>query len=145
MRAFIITIITAVFLAFGCSKQQRDPNPIAGSWIAEIEAIGEHGHSGFAVLALHHEGGTRANATLTRGSAGGTHPWHIHEGTCDVSGDIIGDPGAYPLLRPDASGDASATLLIPIALSLDAEYSVRLHQAPDDDTLVGCGELVSTL
>lgn len=144
MRGPIIAVALAVLTA-ACAKQERDPNPVAGSWIAEIRAMGEHGHSGFAVLATHHEGGTRANATLTRGSAGGNHPWHIHDGTCEESGDILGDPAAYPILRPDASGDASATVLLPIELSLDADYSVHLHQAPDDDTLVGCGELVSNL
>lgn len=142
-RRALLLAVTATLVA--CAKQERDPNPIAGSWIAEIQAMGEHGHSGFAVFASHHEGGTRANATLTRGSSGGRHPWHIHEGTCDESGPVVGDADDYPLLQPDAGGDASATVLLPIELSREAEYSVHLHQAVDDDTLVGCGELVSNL
>lgn len=140
-----ILLLTGWFVALGCAKQERDPNPVPGSWIAEIQAIGEHGHSGFAVVAIGVEGNTRANATVTRGSAGGVHPWHIHEGTCRESGAIVGNAELYPLLRPDARGDASATVLIPVTLSMEAEYSVHLHQGPDDDTLVGCGELVSTL
>ena len=79
-----------LLLACGCAKQERDPRPVAGSWVGEIEAVGEHGHSGFAVVALLHDGGTRANATVTGGSAGGVHPWHIHEGGCDGDGPIVG-------------------------------------------------------
>jgi hypothetical protein len=138
-RAFAGALI---LLACGCAKQERDPRPVPGSWVGEIEAVGEHGHSGFAVVALLQDGGTRANATLTGGSAGGVHPWSIHEGSCDGDGPIVGEAGLYPLLRPDASGDASATVFIPIELSLDERYSVQLRQSPDDDTLVGCGELV---
>lgn len=139
MRIFVLTSLAVLT---GCAKQEQDARPIPGSWSGEIQAVGEHGHSGFAVVVLLQDGGTRANATLTRGSAGGVHPWHIHEGLCSEMGPIVGDADEYPLLRPDASGDASATVWIPVALSLDEEYSVNLHQSPEDDTLVGCGELV---
>lgn len=136
-------IVVAGLLVFvACSKQERDARPVAGSWAGEIQAVGEHGHSGFAVVALLVEGGTRANATLTGGSAGGSHPWHLHDGGCDTNGAVIGNASAYPTLRPDESGNASATVTLPITLALDAPYSIHLHQSPEDDTLVGCGELV---
>jgi hypothetical protein len=136
-------IVVAGLLVFvACAKQERDARPVAGSWAGEIEAVGEHGHSGFAVVALLVEGGTRANATLTGGSAGGSHPWHLHDGGCDANGPVIGNTSAYPTLRPDESGNASATVTLPITLTLDAPYSIHLHQSPEDDTLVGCGELV---
>lgn len=144
MMKMIVLLGLLGFVACG-GRQEQDARPIPGSWSGQIEAVGPHGHSGFAVVALLQDGGTRANATLTRGSAGGVHPWHIHEGICSEMGPIVGDSDAYPLLRPDASGDASATVAIPVELSLDEEYSVHLHQSPDDDTLVGCGELVPSI
>jgi len=136
-------IVAGLLVLVACAKQERDARPVVGSWSGEIEPVGEHGHSGFAVVALLVEGGTRANATLTGGSAGGNHPWHLHEGACGDNGPVIGDPSAYPPLRPDESGNASATVTLPVTLSLDKPYSVHLHQSPDDDTMVGCGELVS--
>src|SRR5688572_11865840 len=139
-RRLIVVAGLLVFVA--CAKQERDARPVAGSWAGEIEAVGEHGHSGFAVVALLVEGGTRANATLTGGSAGGNHPWHLHEGGCGENGPVIGNASAYPSLQPDASGNASATVTLPVTLALDRSYSIDLHQSPDDDTLVGCGELV---
>jgi hypothetical protein len=71
--------------------------------------VTEDADAGFAVVAVLQDGGTRANATLTRGSAGGVHPWHIHERLCSEMGPVVGDADDYPVLRPDASGDASAT------------------------------------
>lgn len=140
-----LMLAAGLLVLVACAKQERDPRPVAGSWSGEIEAVGEHGHSGFAVVALLQEGGTRANATLTGGSAGGNHPWHIHEGRCAENGPVVGNASTYPTLRPDASGNASATVAIPVSLSVDEEYSVHLHQSPEDDTLVGCGELISIL
>ena len=73
-----------LFALAACGGQERDPRPIPGSWFADVAAVGQGGHSGFAVVSLLLDGEieTRANVTLTGGSAGGVHPWFIHEGTC---------------------------------------------------------------
>lgn len=138
-----IALAVAVAALAGCGGQEHDPRPTPGSWFAEIEAVGEHGHSGFGIVTLLADGGTRANVTLTGGSAGGVHPWHVHDGTCEEEGPIVGNAEAYPLLRPDASGNASATLALPVTLSRDEPYSIHIHQSSDDMTIAGCGELVT--
>ncbi len=138
-----VLMLTVVGILVGCHGQARDTRPVAGSWFADVRAMGEHGHSGFAVVTLLPDGGTRANLTLSGGSAGGVHPWHIHEGTCSSGGPIVGDPSAYPVLQPDAGGNASATVALDVGLSTDADYHVNIHQSPDDDTVVGCGDLRS--
>lgn len=71
------------------------------------------------------------------------HPWHIHEGRCGSGGAIVGDPSAYPALRPgtDGAGTASATVMVP--LMMDRDYYVNIHESPDDlGTIVACGQLM---
>lgn len=130
-------------VALGCAKQERDLRPIEGSWFADVEALGDDGHSGFAVVSILRDGRTRANVTLTGGSGGGVHPWHVHEGSCD--GPIVGQESAYPALRPDESGNASAVATLEMRLSGDKDYYVNIHESPDDPEIVGCGKLVSNL
>jgi hypothetical protein len=136
-------ILAAALVSLGCARQAEDPRPIAGSWFAEIEVVGPHGHGGFATVSLVPDTGTRANVTLTGGSAGGDHPWHVHQGRCGSDGAIIGDPSKYPHLRPDESGNASATTLLEPRLDPDGTYYVAIHQSGEDDSEVGCGDLIS--
>jgi hypothetical protein len=88
------------------------------------------------------DGGTHVNVSLSGGSSGGDHPWHVHEGVCESNGPIVGDPGAYPNLRPGASGDASAEAQLNVSLDPEGSYYVNIHQSANQlDTIVGCGEL----
>ena len=132
----------AVLIVAACARQERDPRPMMGGWLAEVRAVGEHGHSGFAIVSMDADGVTRANVTLTGGSAHGKHPWHVHEGSCDSVGPPVGDPAAYPPLEPDESGGASATYRLPIMPAHEKSYAVSIHQSMEDDTIVGCGEMV---
>jgi hypothetical protein len=140
-----ISWLTGMAILTGCAGQQHDPRPMVGSWFAEVEAVVDHGHSGFAVVSLSPDETTRANLTMTGGSGGGVHPWHMHEGTCETGGPIVGSPTEYPLMKPDARGDASATVALDEVLSTDedARYHVAMHQSHVDETVVGCGDLVS--
>jgi hypothetical protein len=105
--------------------------------------VGPHGHGGFAIVSLVPDTGTRANVTLTGGSAGGDHPWHVHQERCDSDGPIVGDASEYPRLTPDEAGNASATILLDPRLDPEGTYHVDIHQSVDDDTVVGCGDLIS--
>lgn len=138
--------LTMVFLLTGCGAfggRDVDMTPVAAQWTADVRAIGESGHSGFATGAITTTGRTRMNVTLSGGSAGGVHPWHVHVGGCDANGEIVGSADTYPVLRPDERGNASATATLELALEPDEEYSVHIHDRPDDvDTIVGCGDLV---
>lgn len=141
--------ISSLLVVAGCaSGGETEQVPVPGAWSGDIESLGAEGHSGFATVTLMSEGETRANLTLRGGSAGGQHPWHIHAGLCP-SGDAdpiavgpeVGDPGAYPNLEPDETGNASATAVLMVPLDPDAEYHVDVHQSEDDPTVVGCGDL----
>jgi hypothetical protein len=111
------------------------------SWNGSISEVGASGHSGTASAAPM-DGGTHVNVSLSGGSSGGDHPWHVHEGVCESNGPIVGDPGAYPNLRPGASGDASAEAQLNVSLDPEGSYYVNIHQSANQlDTIVGCGEL----
>lgn len=144
MRTMGIAVLaTALFL--GCAGRAVDRTPVEGSWIGEVVPIGEDGHSGFATASILRPGETRVNATLSGGSVGGRHPWHVHTGTCGSGGEIVGDATAYPILEPNARGNASATATLDVELDAEAEYHVNLHASPDDlGTLVGCGDLIGS-
>ena len=144
MRSLGFAALVAALLV-GCWGREVDPNPVRGSWIGEIVAMGDHGHSGFVTASLLAAGGTRINVTLTGGSTGGRHPWRVRVGACESGGEAVGDPEAYPPMEPNARGNASATATIGVDLDPDSEYHVTLHASPDDlDTVVGCGDLTET-
>lgn len=110
-------------------------------WTSDILALGGHGHSGRA-SAEAMGGGTHVTVFLTGGSAGGVHPWHVHEGVCESNGPIVGAAAAYPPLQPDASGNANAEAHLEVALEPGGSYYVNIHQSASDlGTVVGCGQL----
>lgn len=140
-----ILLATALVLT-GCAMigggQEHDPNPSPAGWTADIRAVGDHGHSGFAIGTLVPPGATRVSVTMDGGSAGGVHPWYVHEGRCGEVGQRVGSPQEYSSLEPNARGDASATATISVLLDPDDLYSIQVHQDEDPETLVGCGDLV---
>jgi hypothetical protein len=85
---------------------------------------------------------TAVAINLAGGQAGGTHPWHIHEGTCASGGPIVGDADAYPMLRPGSAGTATATALVARVLVPGQNYHVNVHLSPTAlGTIVACGNL----
>jgi hypothetical protein len=138
MRGRGIATLVCFALA-GCASQSGMGE--GTSWNASISEVGASGHSGTASAAPM-DGGTHVNVSLSGGSSGGDHPWHVHEGVCESNGPIVGDPGAYPTLRPGASGDATAEAQLNVSLDPEGSYYVNIHQSANQlDTIVGCGEL----
>lgn len=134
-----------LFLVSGAcaSGGHSDPRPIPAAWTGDVQAVGEHGHSGFATVTVLPDGETRANLTLRGGAAGGRHPWHIRAGNCgDDPSAAIGSADAYPPLQPDERGNASGTAILQAVLAPDGDYHVEIHQSADDSTVVGCGRLI---
>jgi hypothetical protein len=147
-----VAVISGFLLLTGCaSGAETDSRPIVAAWTADVEAMNAEGHSGFATVTVMPDGDTRANITLRGGSAGGRHPWHIHEGLCPAGdsepspvGAQVGRAAAYPVLEPNEQGNASATATLNVRLDPDAQYHVDLHQSPEDEEVVGCGDLQKT-
>ncbi len=88
------------------------------------------------------DGQTFVSANLSGAEAGATHPWHIHEGSCESGGGIFGDANAYPAFEANEDGEASADATIDMALEAGQNYHVNVHGAPGDlGTIVACGDL----
>lgn len=135
--------LATLLVLTGCGGRDVDTRPVAGMWSADVRAVGDHGHSGFATGSIMVTGATRMNITLTGGSAGGVHPWSVRAGLCGSEGPVVGEEEAYPLLSPNERGNASATATLDVTLDPAAEYHVVLRQSEADDTIVGCGDLVA--
>lgn len=144
------TLVCGFLALAGCaSGGETDTRPIVAAWTADVEAMGAHGHSGFATVTVMPDGFTRANLTLRGGSAGGRHPWGIREGQCpggdsepSAAGAEVGPPDAYPALEPNDQGNASATAVLNLSLDPDSEYHVDVYQSAEDSQVVGCGNLL---
>lgn len=133
------TAVTAlVVLAAACATvpvfEPRD-------WSATVE---ERGDSDVRanVRAASAAGQTAVSINLAGGESNGTHPWHVHRGTCGNDQGIVGDPAAYTPLRPNSAGAASATAHIAVQLVPDGDYMINVHRSPQAlNEIVACGEL----
>jgi Cu-Zn family superoxide dismutase len=79
-----------------------------------------------------------------RGDLSGTpRPWHVHFGTCETGGGIVGDPAAYLPLRAGEGGTATNTAVIRVGLELEAPYHVNVHESAEAlEMIIACGDLV---
>lgn len=145
---FAALALAAVVAA--CSSGQSDMGDIdppdmnvdRTTWMATIEPTSDAGHGGSATVWLEGDQ-TVARVTLTHGSAGGHHPWHIHRGTCGSGGGVVGSGSDYPQLHPASDADAVATARLNVVLDENASYYINIHQSSSAmGTIVGCGNLV---
>lgn len=86
--------------------------------------------------------GFLANIEIEGDEPDQVRPWHVHFGTCETGGAIVGPPGDYPALETDGSGRADANATVDAELDRDADYHVNVHLSEDDlDTIIACGDL----
>jgi hypothetical protein len=140
MRYRNLALLTALGASAACATPLTEPS----DWRASVEP-----RAGSDVRANVHAtsvtGLTSSAINLIGGDSGGTHPWHIHEGTCATGGPIVGDPGAYPPLRPGQAGAATANARVRVQLVPGRDYHINVHRSPQAlDQIIGCGDLRST-
>lgn len=84
-----------------------------------------------------------ASVSISGAEPGQEHPWHVHEGTCESGGAIIGPADSYPFLEVDDDGNANATVTIfDTALVEGNDYHINVHLSEDElQTIVACGDL----
>jgi hypothetical protein len=138
MRMTIPVILAAMVAAAGCATM---PVYEPGEWNAEVQPREDSGIRA-TVRAVTAPGQTAVAINLAGGDAGATHPWHIHRGTCETGGPIVGDAAAYPPLRPTSAGGATATARIRVQLVPGEDYHVNVHRSPELlGQVVACGNL----
>lgn len=152
MRA--VLLLAAALLA-ACTPRVNT-NPDTGRVDVDMEPVTQGGEVWNATLAGQgafsavtgtatatvREGHTIATVTLSGAPAGGTHPWHIHEGTCGSGGSIVGNAAAYPPLSVASTGQATAEAHLMLQLNEARSYHVNVHASPAEmGNIVACGNL----
>jgi superoxide dismutase, Cu-Zn family len=136
---FLAASVLLLGFAAACATP---PVFVPREWNATLTGQGAHAGARATARAVTGIAQTAIAITLTGGESGGTHPWHVHSGSCGSGGGIVGDPGAYPPLRPGTGGNASATARIALELMAGQTYHVNIHRSATDlGTIVACGEL----
>lgn len=86
--------------------------------------------------------GFLANIELEGDEPDQVRPWHVHFGTCESGGAIVGPPDDYPPLEIDGNGSAEADATVDAELDRDEDYHVNVHLSEEDlDTIIACGDL----
>jgi hypothetical protein len=152
MRVLSIALVAG--LALGCVKTST--NPVTGEVDMDVESPTKQGEDWSANLTGRGNGagmtGTvrvavlsgRSTATiqLTNAPPGALLPWHIHTGTCETGGPILGEASAYPPLNVGSDGRAQGTANVGARLNEANQYHVNVHASPTEmGTIVACGDL----
>jgi hypothetical protein len=140
MRVSILLLLGLPLLVSGCDQANTDD---ALEWQATL--TGQQGFEGVSgsSSATSQAGQTAVSVNISGATPGAAHPWHIHSGSCESGGPIVGGAAAYPDLQVGAGGTASANATLSVGLDPTAPYFVNVHLSANDlATIVACGNLL---
>lgn len=110
-------------------------------WNATVNSLRGSGVSGTARAVVSGEE-TRVSLNVMGAQPRTALPWHIHQGTCESSGPVVGSGGAYPALLVGSTGQGQANAVVGVALNEAQNYHVNVHASANDmGTIVACGDL----
>lgn len=152
MRA--LTLVCAAAALAACTPR-INTNPETGKVDVDLEPVTQRGEVWNAALAAQGGGTVRGTATatareghtvaaisITGGTPGAVHPWHIHEGTCASGGPVVGPANAYPPLQVASNGAATADAHLMLTLNEARDYHVNVHASPSEmGNIISCGAL----
>jgi len=150
----VLTLVCAAAALAACTPR-INTNPETGKVDVDMEPVTQRGEVWNAAIAPQggsavrgtttatvREGHTAANTSITGGTPGAVHPWHIHEGTCASGGPIVGTPNAYTPLQVASNGAATAEAHLMLTLNEARAYHVNVHASPTEmGNIIACGPL----
>lgn len=142
MRTFW-TIVGAVLLA-GCSLDTTTEPPVQHVWHGELlGAPGWEEIEGDAALVwTAGRGQFIASVGLRNDEPYALRLWHVHQGTCDTGGPMLGFPSEYDDLLVDGTGYAERNVLVSDILSPNRSYYVDIHVSDlSQFTVIACADL----
>lgn len=111
-------------------------------WSAGLKGMGTFTAVVGQVKATSLEGKTEARISLDGATAGGSHPWMIHEGSCNLPGAALGAATDYPAITVGQDGRGNAVATVNARLDEAKDYIVVVHASQSDmNTVVACGDL----
>jgi len=137
-------LLSALAVLFACAPATvADQAQPTLRWSANLEARpGAPSAVTANATAVRTAGATTVQVEATGAQPNARHPWHVHHGSCETGGQIVGDPGRYPPLEVGAQGRGTATALIEVELAPGQPYHINVHRAADDlRTIIACGDL----
>lgn len=152
MRAPVLCL--ALGLAAGCVPR-FNTNPETGGidvdmepvtqraqvWTGTLTSVRGSGISGTARAVVSGDE-TRVNVSVIGSMPNVAHPWHIHQGTCQSGGGVVGSGGAYPPLMIGNTGQGQASATVGVPLNEAQNYHVNVHASANDmGTIIACGDL----
>src|SRR5687767_14629124 len=95
--------VAIVILFVACATA---PPPVPSNWRGSATANAGFRGAGANYAAQSTASGTGISIAYREaaGMSGTVRPWHVHYGSCGNDQGIVGDPNAYPPLRPGADG-----------------------------------------
>jgi hypothetical protein len=110
-------------------------------WSAVIRPLDGSTVSGTATAVP--RGGDTLDVTIRikGGTSGESLPWHLHNGGCDSSGAVLGDPARYQAIKVAADQGGEETAHVVTRLKVGVPYSVNVHRSPADMRVIACGNL----
>ena len=105
--------------------------------------ISRFNNSATSIVGVTKDGtGTEIAVTLADDTPGATRPWHIHTGTCEKSGGVVGGGRAYAPIVINDKGQGTGKATLAVALADTATYYVNIHDAAAAmGIIVACGDL----
>ncbi|HEY7769802.1 MAG TPA: hypothetical protein VIB55_16650, partial [Longimicrobium sp.] len=106
----------------------------------QLAAVGNSGVSGTAQLMEHGATQTMVTVNLT-GTGSGSHPGHIHSGTCDNLGAVVAP--LQTVERANGNGTSTSTVEVPIATVMNGQHVVNFHAGAGANPMapVACGAI----
>ena len=136
------TSAVAIIILFAACVTAPPAGP--ANWNANATANSAFRGAGASLTAHSNAGGTSISIAFREaaGMSGTVRPWHIHYGTCGNDQGIVGEPTAYPPLRPGADGTVRTNATISVPLDPTRSYFLNIHKSPTElQTIVACAPL----
>ncbi len=152
-KSLVLTPALALMAACASGSGGSMPRPPASGsgspsgnttvrWNGQILSTGVAGNVRGSAAATTIGSRTEVVVSISRGTPGGEHPWHVHRGTCGSGGPVVGSAAAYPILRPDQAGNANEVANLSVGLDPAQSYYVNIHESPQNPgSIVACAEL----
>lgn len=145
MRRICGVVVAAALLA-GCGDDDDDSTDQERELTAEL--VGTPGFEQLTgestVTWIEGRTGFTADIELSGDDPGQVRPWHVHFGTCETGGAIVGPEEDYSPLEIDEDGTASAVDVIPAPLTTGESYHVNVHLSETEmGSIIACGDLTN--